>query len=66
MKLGTTVDRLFLTLAALSGCLGVGFGAFGAHAQRDRLLADALQVFQTGVTYQMYHAPARWAVGIWR
>jgi uncharacterized membrane protein YgdD (TMEM256/DUF423 family) len=64
MKLGTTVDRLFITLAALSGCLGVGFGAFGAHALRDSLSADALQVFQTGVTYQMYHALALLAVGI--
>jgi uncharacterized membrane protein YgdD (TMEM256/DUF423 family) len=58
------VDRLFITLAALSGCLAVGLGAFGAHALRDRLSPDALQVFQTGVTYQMYHALALLAVGI--
>jgi uncharacterized membrane protein YgdD (TMEM256/DUF423 family) len=60
----TTVDRLFITLAALSGGVAVALGAFGAHALRDRLSADSLQVFQTGVTYQMYHALALLAVGI--
>ena len=58
------MDRLFITLAAASGCLAVAFGAFGAHALRDRLSADALQVFQTGTSYQMYHALALLAVGI--
>jgi uncharacterized membrane protein YgdD (TMEM256/DUF423 family) len=60
----SAVDRIFITLAALSGFLGVGLGAFGAHALRDRLSAEALQVFQTGVTYQMYHALALLGVGI--
>ena len=58
------MDRIFLTLGALSGCLAVAAGAFGAHALRDRLSADMLGVFQTGVTYQMYHALALLAVGI--
>jgi uncharacterized membrane protein YgdD (TMEM256/DUF423 family) len=58
------VDRIFLTLAALSAFVAVAAGAFGAHALRDRLSADMLQVFQTGVTYQMYHALALLAVGI--
>jgi uncharacterized membrane protein YgdD (TMEM256/DUF423 family) len=58
------MDRLFITLAALSGFVAVGLGAFGAHGLRERLSADALQVFQTGVTYQMYHALALLAVGI--
>jgi uncharacterized membrane protein YgdD (TMEM256/DUF423 family) len=58
------VDRIFLTLAALSAGVAVAAGAFGAHALRDRLSADMLQVFQTGVTYQMYHALALLAVGV--
>src|SRR5579884_2079715 len=58
------MDRLFVTLGALSGCLAVAAGAFGAHALRDRLSADALGVFQTGATYQMYHALALLAVAI--
>jgi uncharacterized membrane protein YgdD (TMEM256/DUF423 family) len=58
------MDRLFITLGALSGLLAVGAGAFGAHALRQRLSADMLGVYQTGVTYQMYHALALLGVGI--
>ena len=58
------MDRLFISLGAVSGFLAVAAGAFGAHALRDRLSADMLQVFQTGATYQMYHALALVAVGI--
>ena len=58
------MDRLFVTIAALSSFIAVAAGAFGAHSLRDRLSADALQVFQTGVTYQMYHALALLGVSI--
>jgi uncharacterized membrane protein YgdD (TMEM256/DUF423 family) len=58
------VDRLFISLGALSGFLAVAAGAFGAHALRDRLSAEMLQVFQTGVMYQMYHALALVGLGI--
>ena len=58
------MDRIFLTVGALSGLLGVALGAFGAHSLRDRLSTDMLAVFQTGVTYQMYHALALLAVGV--
>jgi uncharacterized membrane protein YgdD (TMEM256/DUF423 family) len=58
------VERLFLVIGALSGFIAVALGAFGAHALRDRLSADMLDVFKTGVTYQMYHALALLAVGL--
>ena len=58
------MDRLFITLGALSGFVAVAAGAFGAHALRDRLTTTMLDVFQTGVTYQMYHALALVGVGI--
>ena len=53
-----------MTIGALSGFLAVAAGAFGAHSLRDRLSADMLSVFQTGVSYQMYHALALVGVGI--
>lgn len=59
-----SVDRAFLVIGALSGCLAVAAGAFGAHSLRDRLSPDMLDVFKTGATYQMYHALALLAVGI--
>jgi len=43
--------------AVLAGT-GVALGAFGAHALKASLSADLLQVFETGVKYQMYHAVA--------
>ena len=52
------MDRVFISLGGLSGCLAVAAGAFAAHALRDRLSSDLLDVFQTGATYQMYHALA--------
>lgn len=58
------MDRLFLFVGAVSGFIGVALGAFGAHALRDRLSADMLDVFRTGVTYQMYHALALLGVGL--
>jgi uncharacterized membrane protein YgdD (TMEM256/DUF423 family) len=64
MAIGSGMDRLFITLGALSGFLAVAAGAFGAHALRDRLTGAMLDVFQTGVTYQMYHALALVGVGI--
>jgi uncharacterized membrane protein YgdD (TMEM256/DUF423 family) len=58
------MDRVFITIGALSGFLAVAAGAFGAHSLRDRLSPDMLQVFQTGATYQMYHALALVGIGI--
>jgi uncharacterized membrane protein YgdD (TMEM256/DUF423 family) len=52
------MDRTFLLLGALAGFIGVALGAFGAHGLRNRLSADMLAVFETGVRYQMYHALA--------
>lgn len=45
-----------MLIGALAGFLGVAFGAFGAHALRARLSPQSLEVFETGVRYQMYHA----------
>jgi uncharacterized membrane protein YgdD (TMEM256/DUF423 family) len=44
-----------LALGAILTGLGVVFGAFGAHALKDSLTAEAMAVFETAVRYQMYH-----------
>ncbi|MBK9976889.1 MAG: DUF423 domain-containing protein [Gemmatimonadetes bacterium] len=63
------MDRLFLIIAAFSGAVSVGAGAFGAHALRARLEPRLLEVFQTGAQYQMYHALAlvgvAWVASRW-
>ena len=45
-----------MLIGALAGVIGVGFGAFGAHALRARLSPEMLAAFESGVRYQMYHA----------
>jgi uncharacterized membrane protein YgdD (TMEM256/DUF423 family) len=57
------VDRVFFLLGSVSAALGVTLGAFAAHGLRGRLDTDMLNVFETGVRYQMYHALALLAVG---
>jgi uncharacterized membrane protein YgdD (TMEM256/DUF423 family) len=49
-------------LGALSACVAVLAGAFGAHALRSRLTPDMLAVFETAARYQMFHALALLAV----
>jgi uncharacterized membrane protein YgdD (TMEM256/DUF423 family) len=46
----------FLFLGAISALIGVGMGAFGAHGLKATLSPEMLTVYQTGVTYQMWHA----------
>ena len=58
----------FAAGAVLSG-LGVLVGAFGAHGLRDRVTADLLAVFETGVRYHLIHGLAviavAWAAARW-
>ncbi len=54
----------FLIIAAVSGFLSVATGAFAAHALKAALTSDRLDVFTTGVIYQMNHALALLAVGM--
>ena len=45
-------------VAAALGASGVGLGAFGAHALRARISPALLEVYRTGVLYQLLHAVA--------
>lgn len=56
--------NFFLTIAALLGFLAVALGAFGAHALRDKLTPQLLEVYKTGVQYHFYHALAILAVAL--
>jgi uncharacterized membrane protein YgdD (TMEM256/DUF423 family) len=57
--------KLFILFGGSLGLLGVVFGAFGAHALKERLTAAALSSWETAVSYQMYHALALLFVGLW-
>jgi uncharacterized membrane protein YgdD (TMEM256/DUF423 family) len=48
----------WITLGAWLAGLAVIAGAFGAHALRDQLAPEALDVWKTGVLYHLLHALA--------
>ncbi|MFL1499991.1 DUF423 domain-containing protein [Pseudomonas sp. O64] len=56
--------RSFLMLAAFFGFTGVALGAFAAHGLKNRLSAEYLAIFHTGVTYQLVHALALFCVAL--
>ena len=53
-----SLRRRLLCIAAVLGALAVVAGAFGAHALNARVPARMLEVWATGVRYQMWHALA--------
>ena len=48
----------WFVIAGINGALAVASGAFAAHGLQGRLDAHAMQVFETGARYHMYHALA--------
>ena len=56
--------RLVLSIAAVLMTVAVACGAFGAHALKARLGADALAVWQTAVNYHAWHALGLLATGM--
>jgi uncharacterized membrane protein YgdD (TMEM256/DUF423 family) len=49
---------------ALNAAIAVAAGAFAAHGLRERLAPRALEIFETGARYQMYHALAMILAGV--
>ncbi|MEM6610716.1 MAG: DUF423 domain-containing protein [Cyanobacteria bacterium P01_C01_bin.72] len=58
------MSRIFLAIASMLGGISVVFGAFASHALQDRLSAKSLAIWNTGTTYQMYHALALMLVAL--
>jgi uncharacterized membrane protein YgdD (TMEM256/DUF423 family) len=58
------MTRIFLAIASVLGGLSVIFGAFASHALKDKLSTRALEIWETGTKYQMYHALALILVAI--
>ena len=57
-------SKLFILLASLMGFCSVALGAFGAHALKQKLSPEMLNIFEVGARYQMYHALALLFVGL--
>ena len=59
------MKKIVLLAGASYGLFSVVLGAFGAHALKKIMSAEALQSFETGVKYQMYHALVLLMVGFY-
>lgn len=59
-----SIVRIFLSLASIFAGLSVALGAFASHALREKLTERALEIFETGAKYQMYHSLALLGVAI--
>jgi len=43
-------------VGGIFGVLSIVLGAFGSHALKKKWSKDLLEIYETGVKYQMYHA----------
>lgn len=53
--------KLMAFFGALFGAIGVIMGAFGAHALKEKISPAALNAYEVGVRYQLFHALALFA-----
>ncbi|MGG1398833.1 DUF423 domain-containing protein [Bacillus salipaludis] len=56
--------KAFIIVGAINAFLAVALGAFGAHGLKNKLDAHYLEIWKTGVTYQMFHAIGILVVGL--
>ena len=48
--------KLWIIISAVSGFTAVAIGAFGAHGLREKLTPDMLEIYKTGILYQLIHS----------
>lgn len=58
------MDRKIFLLACVIGGLGVVLGAFAAHGLKPLISGSALESFNTGIRYQMYHSFLLFFIGL--
>ncbi|MEX0312838.1 MAG: DUF423 domain-containing protein [Allomuricauda sp.] len=59
------MNKTILITAVAFGLLAIVLGAFGAHGLEKVVDKEAVETFNTGVRYQMYHALFLLFLGIW-
>jgi len=50
------MNKKLLITGVILGALSIVLGAFAAHGLEKVISKDAIETFETGVRYQMYHA----------
>lgn len=60
----TVFDKNIVVTAAFVMAATIALGAFGAHGLKSMVDAAALDTFETGIRYQMYHGLAVLVLGL--
>ena len=58
------IELNFLVIGAISGCLVVILGAFGAHGLKDILDEYGKSIYEKAVLYHMFHTMAILVLGL--
>lgn len=58
------MTQIFLAISSILAGLSVAGGAFATHALKAKLDARAVEIFEVGARYQMYHALALLAIAL--
>lgn len=48
--------NIWIIIASVFGFLGVALGAFGAHGLKDELSPEMMEIYKTGILYQLIHS----------
>ncbi|WP_100332524.1 DUF423 domain-containing protein [Bacillus xiapuensis] len=56
--------KTFIIIGAINAFLSVALGAFGAHGLEGKVAPKYLDIWKTGVQYQMFHAAGLMIVGL--
>jgi uncharacterized membrane protein YgdD (TMEM256/DUF423 family) len=48
--------KVWVIISAISGFSAVAIGAFGAHGLKEKLTSEMLEIYKTGVFYQLIHS----------
>ncbi len=57
-------NKTWIITGGISGFLGVAIGAFGAHGLKNYLTPEMVDVFKTGVIYQLIHSVVILVIGL--
>jgi len=58
-------NKTWIIAGGILGFLGVAIGAFGAHGLKDYLTPEMLEVYKTGVLYQLVHSVVILSIGFY-
>ena len=53
-----------IAIAGIYGFIGVAFGAFGAHALKDSLSPEMIEMFKTATYYNLIHTAVIFVIGM--